>query len=116
MHRLYLILRAFNAGSSCVLLVMLMAAFVLAFVFMFIYPLASLILVFLGLGGLWGSAILRKLASLGQLRAAKSLLRQGLCPNCGNTRSDNIMHACKICEARFESGGIMIAGTDPMPE
>ena len=113
MHRLYLILRAFNVGSSCALLVLLMAAFALAFVFMFIYPLASLILVFLGLGGLWGSAILRKLASIVQLRVARSLLSQGLCPNCGNSRSDNIGHACQTCEACFESGGIMIVATDP---
>lgn len=113
MHRLYLILRAVNVGSSCVLLVLLMAAFVMAFAFMFIYPLASLILVFLGLGGLWGSVIVRKLASVGQLHVARSLLRQGLCPNCGNPRSDNLEHACKVCEARFESGGIMIVGTGP---
>ena len=113
MHRLYLILRAFNFGSSCVLLVLFIAAFVLAFALMFIYPLGSLILVFFGLGGLWGSAILRKLASIGQLRVARSLLRQGLCPNCGNPRSDNIEHACEKCEACFETGGIMIVSSDP---
>lgn len=71
MHRLYLILRTVNVGSSCVLLVLFMAAFVLAFMLMFIYPLGSLILVFLGLGGLWGSAIVRKLASIGQVRVAR---------------------------------------------
>ena len=113
MHRLYLILRAFNVGSSCVLLVLFIAAFVLAFALMFVYPLGSLILVFLGLGGLWGSAILRKLASIGQLRVARSLLKKGLCPNCGIPRSDNIEHACEKCEARFESGGSMIVETDP---
>ena len=112
MHRLYLILRSFNAGTSCVLLVLFIAAFVLAFALMFVYPLGSLILVFLGLGGLWGSAILRKLASIGQLRVARSLLRQRLCPNCGNQRSDNIELACEQCEARFESGGSMIIEMD----
>lgn len=116
MHKLYLFLRAINVGLPCVLLMLFLSAFVLAFALMFFYPLGSLILVFLGLGGLWGSAIVRKLADIGQLRLAKSMLRQGLCPNCGNSRSDNIELSCEDCEARFDAGGIMIGESEPSPQ
>ena len=115
MHKLYLFLRAINVGLPCILLMLFISAFVLAFALMFFYPLGSLILVFLGLGGLWGSAIVRKLADIGQLRLAKSMLRQGLCPNCGNSRSDNIELSCEDCEARFDSRGIMIGEVEPSP-
>lgn len=116
MHKLYLFLRTINVGLPCVLLMLFISAFVLAFAMMFVYPLGSLILVFLGLGGLWGSAILRKLANIGQLRLARSMLRQGLCPNCGNSRSDNIELSCEDCKVRFDTGGIMIGEAEPNPQ
>ena len=113
MHRWYLILRAVNVGLPCALLTLFILAFVMAFVLMFIYPLGSLILVFLGLGGLWGSAILGKLANIGQLQLARSMLSRKLCPNCGNSRSDKLDLSCEECEARFDSGGIMIVEAEP---
>ena len=105
MQKLYHILRRFNESFSYLLLALFVASFFFAFVLMFVYPLGSLILLFLGLGGLWGSAIIRFLARFIERYLARTMMKDGVCPNCAESWGDNPDDSCPSCNASFTKRG-----------
>ncbi|MDA0803143.1 MAG: hypothetical protein O2819_05245 [Planctomycetota bacterium] len=76
-------LRSFNSNFGVVALLAYVALFCLAFVLMFLFPLGSLVLVFLGIFGLAVVVPAAALAQALERALSRKRLALGQCPLCG---------------------------------
>ena len=106
---LYRILRANNSGYALCVLGLYIGAFLLGFALLFVFPQITLLMLFLGLGGLaffsLGSIILRA----AQRWLAHRTLSAGACPSC--QQPIELLHApedhwrCMSCGAVYSANG-----------
>jgi hypothetical protein len=85
------------------------AAFLLAFSMIFVFPPATIVLLWLGLVGLVFVTLIAKLLGLGDRWLARHILDGGGCPECGDrmqTRRDPAYPwACEACGTHFLASG-----------
>jgi hypothetical protein len=85
------------------------AAFLLAFSMIFVFPPATIVLLWLGLVGLAFVTLTAKLLGLGDRWLARHILDGGGCPECGDrmqTRRDPACPwGCPSCGAQFSASG-----------
>ena len=81
--RVYRVIRAVNRGYPLAVLWLYVAAFLLAVVLMFMHPLGTIVLVWIGLLGLVLALLVAKLLAVVQRMVARNILAAGACPGCG---------------------------------
>jgi hypothetical protein len=105
---LYRVLNATLQGYTLVAFWVFMAMFLLAFVSMFVFPPLSIMLVFVGLFGLFGAWAGHRVLGLVVGRIARLLLGGGMCPACGETGVESPPCQCAACGGRFGPEGLQM--------
>jgi hypothetical protein len=123
--RFYRIIRAVNRAYSLAVLWLYIAAFIVAVVLMFMYPIGTIALVWAGLVGIVLVLLAGKSLAVLQRAVARRALARGRCPGCaatleGESPSDSDLRRCDACGSVFLSTGAeetesSEAGTAPSP-
>lgn len=104
--RFYRIIRAVNGVYSLAVLWLYIAAFIVAVLLMFMYPLGTIALVWAGLVGIVLVLLAGKLLAVLQRSVARKALARGRCPNCAATLdrevpADSDLRRCEACGGLF---------------
>jgi hypothetical protein len=108
---LYRVLHALDAGFPVAVLFIYIAAFLMAFAFMFMFPQVTLLLLFMGLGGMVLAVLIKQSLGLMLRLAARQALARNLCPRCRRLNEDRLQRdpwQCPHCGAAFACTGIEI--------
>jgi hypothetical protein len=97
--RFYRIIRAVNRAYALTVLWLYIAAFLVAVALMFMYPIGTITLVWVGLVGIVVVVLGGKLLALAQRAVARRALGAGRCPNCGSSFEGVSREASRACEA-----------------
>jgi len=112
--RVYRVIRAVNRGYPLAVLWLYVAAFLLAVVLMFMHPLGTIVLVWIGLLGLVFALLVAKLLAVVQRIVARNILAAGACPGCGGHLSGADAEAkvrrCEACGSMF-----LVTGAEEAP-
>jgi hypothetical protein len=105
----YRILHGISQSFSLAVLWAYIGAFLLAMALMFVFPPATILLLWLGLMGLGAVVIVGKLLDVVVRSVARLILRGGACPRCGrrmqSARDPGVSWDCEACAAVFEPDG-----------
>ena len=89
----------------------LLLAFVVAVILMFVHPTASLTVFAISLVGLVLAVIVGKGLARAERTAARKSLAEGVCPNCGaavHTGDNPQQLHCDACEIEFSERGVIV--------
>lgn len=103
-------LHAVNEWYGLTVFWLFVAAFIAALAMIFIFPFASLLLVFLGVFALLGAVLVAKLLGAAERGAARSALHRSACPRCGApvvARNPAGTAACARCGEAFLASGAL---------
>jgi len=105
---LYRVLHAANEWYGLAVFWLFVTAFIAALTMIFIFPFASLLLVFLGVFALLGAVMIGKVLGAAERGAARSSLRRHACPQCGSSlppADDAGGQRCETCGGAFCASG-----------
>lgn len=108
---LFRMLYALNRWYALAVLWIYIALFVLAFALMFIFPPASLAMVFLGVIGLGVAGLAFKAMHAAQSALVRRMISRGQCPLCSETNQYGQREgqfACVRCNAVFLDNGMEV--------
>ena len=109
---IYRVLRVINEWYALTVFWIFVAVFLMAFSLVFVFPLAPILLVFAGLGGLGVAVIGGKTLKGFQHMLARYAVNRGVCPACrmrATGSPGNSSWECSACHCRFDQGGCEIA-------
>jgi hypothetical protein len=116
------LLRRFNRAYGYAVFALYLAAFGIAFLFVFIFPPATLALLFLSIFGLLFFNVLGFVLRTIERRWNRARLGKGLCPECGAAALSAVVAnqaatQCGVCDARHDAAGAWIKPVveEPVP-
>lgn len=116
---IYRLIRSLNRGYPLFMFWIYLAMFGLGFLFIFIFPLVTIILLFVGVFSLLPAVLGQKLLSLTHNLAARRFLRRNICPNCGERDQPpfdaNATWRCLNCDAVYTPSGAERDAFQPEP-
>jgi ribosomal protein L37AE/L43A len=109
---LYRVAHAVNASYAVTIAGLYIAAFVVAFSLLFIFPQVTLLLLFLGLASLGLTITLGWAIDAATRRVAKRAIDAGRCPRCGRASVSGVEASepwtCSHCHSQFHRGGVEV--------
>ncbi|MBM4111037.1 MAG: hypothetical protein FJ254_06745 [Phycisphaerae bacterium] len=113
-------LRHLNRAYGFLVFAIYLAAFGIAFLFIFIFPPATLALLFLSIMGLLVFKALGSVLLTVERRWNRARLAKGICPECGAAAlsvvvADAGAMQCGVCEVRHDAQGAWIKPVVPEP-
>ncbi len=115
------LLRQLNRAYGYAVFGIYLAAFGIAFLFVFIFPPATLALLFISIFGLLFFNVLGFVLRTIERRWNRARLGKGLCPECGAAALSAVASGsgeiqCGACDARHDAQGAWIKPVAPVPE
>jgi len=106
---LYRVAHAVNASYAFTIAWLYIAAFLLAFSLLFIFPQVTLLLLFLGLASLGLTITFGWAIDAATRHVARRAIGAGRCPRCGRASASGAeateTWTCSHCQSQFHSGG-----------
>lgn len=115
------LLRQLNRAYGYAVFGIYLAAFGIAFLFVFIFPPATLALLFISIFGLLFFNVLGFVLRTIERRWNRARLAKGLCPECGSAALASVAPGageirCGVCDARHDAQGAWIKPVVQEPE